>query len=68
MTDPFAYTIKSFCEAHRISRPNFYAMLAQGTAPKVTMLGQRKIILAEDAAAFREKKAQRWLNPQAYAE
>jgi hypothetical protein len=43
-------------------------MLAKGTAPKVTMLGQRKIILAEDAAAFREKKAERWLNPQACAE
>jgi len=48
-----AATIPEFCAAHRISRAFFYELAKQGKAPRVTSLGARRIIFAEDAAAWR---------------
>ena len=49
-----AYTIKEFCEAHRISRAMFYVLQRAGLGPKVMDAG-RKIITTEAAAEWRRK-------------
>jgi predicted site-specific integrase-resolvase len=51
-----AFTIKEFCDAHRISRSHFYEMEKKGLAPVITNLNGKLIILAEAAATWRRKR------------
>jgi hypothetical protein len=48
-----AFTIKEFCKAHRISVSYYYELKKLGRAPREMMLGTRRIISAEAAAAWR---------------
>jgi hypothetical protein len=44
---------KEFCKAHRISVSYYYELKKLGRAPREMMLGTRRIISAEAAAAWR---------------
>jgi hypothetical protein len=48
-----AFTIQEFCKAHRISVSYYYELKKLGRAPREIMLGTRRIISAEAAAAWR---------------
>jgi hypothetical protein len=50
---PVAFTVKEFCEAHRISVSYYYELKKLGRAPREMMFGTRRIISAEAAAAWR---------------
>jgi len=52
-----AFTVAEFCEAHRISRSWLYAEWKGGRGPKVKLIGSKKIITAEAAAAWRNADA-----------
>ena len=54
--DPPAYTIPEFCEAHRIGRSLFYALVTAGRGPAVTKLGNRAVILGEAAREWRRAR------------
>jgi predicted DNA-binding transcriptional regulator AlpA len=43
------FTLREFCNAHRISRATFYNLLNRGTAPKVMRVG-RKVMVSREAA------------------
>lgn len=47
------YDIKSFCEAHRISRALFYKLIKEGKGPTVVKVNRRTLITAEAAAEWR---------------
>ena len=50
-----AYTVKEFCDAYRISKPNFYRMVRNGTAPQsIKIIGTRRIPISA-AKAWEEK-------------
>jgi hypothetical protein len=49
------YTIQEFCDAHAISRAGFYNLQLNDKAPRITMIGSKKLISEEDAAAWRAK-------------
>jgi hypothetical protein len=51
--DRAAYTIDEFCEAHRISRSRFYALLRDGRGPRVMRVDSRIRISKEAAADWR---------------
>jgi hypothetical protein len=51
-----AYSVQEFCERHRISRPFFYKLLAQGLGPRVLRLGSRTLVTREAAAAWRAER------------
>jgi hypothetical protein len=51
-----AFTIQEFCDAHRISRSQFYELEKKGLAPVVTNLGGKLVIMAEAATAWRRKR------------
>jgi hypothetical protein len=54
-----AFTIAEFCEAHRISRSKLYQLINAGIGPRIIKIGQKRIISAEAAAAWRaEREAQ----------
>jgi hypothetical protein len=50
-----AYTIKEFCEAHRISRSMLYKLWAEGIGPRFLHAGKRVIITTEAAADWRRE-------------
>jgi predicted DNA-binding transcriptional regulator AlpA len=52
-TLPLCFSVKEFCAAHRISVSYYYELKKQGRAPREMMLGTRRIISAEAAAAWR---------------
>jgi hypothetical protein len=52
---PVAYTISEFCEAHRISRAQYYVLRKKGQGPDETHLGGRVIITSESAARWRKR-------------
>jgi hypothetical protein len=54
-----AYTLKEFCQAHRISRAFYYELKEQGKGPVESRLSPRgKIIISvESAARWREQRA-----------
>jgi len=47
------FDVKSFCEAHRISRALFYKLINEGKGPKVVKVNRRTLITAEAAAEWR---------------
>jgi len=51
---PKAHSIKTFCEAHDISRNLFYTLKKQGLAPKMIALGKRRLITEEAATEWRQ--------------
>ena len=52
-TEPAAYTITSFFEAHGISRGFYYKLDKQGLGPRYKQVGTRRIISKESAAEWR---------------
>jgi hypothetical protein len=54
-----AYTLKEFCEAHRISPAFFYQLRRLGLAPRVMRgLGSKQIISGEEAARWRRERTE----------
>jgi hypothetical protein len=51
-----AYTIGEFCEAHRISRSQFYLMLKGGDGPMLMRVGRQSRISVEAAANWRRAR------------
>lgn len=48
-----AFSVSEFCEIHSVSRSLFYKLLNQGNGPRLSKVGNRTLITAEDAAAWR---------------
>jgi hypothetical protein len=48
-----AMSVSAFCEAHGISRGTFYNLKLRGVAPKSMLVGRRRLVSAEAAAAWR---------------
>jgi hypothetical protein len=55
---PVAYTISEFCKAHRLSESFYYELRQSGCGPREIVLGSRRLISAEDAAAWRRERAE----------
>jgi hypothetical protein len=53
-----AYSIKQFCALHGISIDTYFRMQRQGLGPVVMKVGQRTLISAEAAAAWRRAREQ----------
>jgi hypothetical protein len=51
-----AYTISEFCEAHRISRSQFYVMQKAGDGPMLMRVGRQSRISVEAAASWRRTR------------
>ena len=51
-----AFTIQEFCDAHRLSRSQFYELEKRRLAPVVTDLGGKFVIMSEAAAAWRRRR------------
>lgn len=47
------FTIREFCEAHRISRALFYKLAGENRAPKSFHVGHRRLISEESASEWR---------------
>jgi hypothetical protein len=57
---PFcAFTIDEFVRAHKISRGKFQLMRKAGEGPEILMLGRRRLITVEAAAAWRKQMTRR---------
>jgi hypothetical protein len=54
-----AFSIGEFCDAHRISRAQYYKLKARGLAPAETRVLDKVIITSESAAAWRRKHTAR---------
>lgn len=55
MTIKLAFSVTEFCEAHSLSRSLFYKLLTQGKGPRLSKVGNRTLITAEDAADWRRR-------------
>jgi hypothetical protein len=53
---PVAFSIREFCEAHRISEAFYYDLRNTGRGPREMVLGTRRIISAEAAADWRRER------------
>jgi hypothetical protein len=51
-----AYTIREFCDAHRISKSTFYNLRKQGLSPEEAHVRDRVIITMEAAARWRRAR------------
>jgi predicted DNA-binding transcriptional regulator AlpA len=51
-----AFTVREFCDAHRISRSMLYKLWAQGTGPRIIKIGTKILISAEAAADWRRER------------
>jgi hypothetical protein len=51
-----AYSIREFCEAHRISIDTYFRMQRLGLGPAIMKVGHRTLISAEAAAAWRRAR------------
>jgi hypothetical protein len=49
-----ASTLDEFCASHGLSKPMLYKLWKQGIGPKFMIIGSRRLISAESAAAWRE--------------
>jgi hypothetical protein len=47
------YTIRTFCEAHKLSQAMYFKLKADKRGPRETAVGSRRYISFEDAAAWR---------------
>lgn len=50
-----ATSIFEFCKAHGISRATFYNLRHRGQAPKTLVVGRRRLVSADAAAAWRRQ-------------
>ncbi len=50
-----ATSIASFCKSHGISRATFYNLKQRGQAPKTLLVGRRRLVSADAAAAWRSQ-------------
>jgi predicted DNA-binding transcriptional regulator AlpA len=50
-----ATSIDAFCKAHGISRATFYNLRQRGQAPKTLIVGRRRLVSAQAAAAWRRQ-------------
>ena len=55
---PAAFSIAEFCKAHRISESMYFKMRAQGLGPVEMIVGTRRLISWEAAAAWRRAREQ----------
>jgi predicted DNA-binding transcriptional regulator AlpA len=53
-----AFSVSEFCEAHSISRSLFYKLLSNGKGPRLSRVGNRRLVTAEDAAEWRRSLAE----------
>jgi hypothetical protein len=53
---PLAFSIREFCEAHRISQAFYYDLRNSGRGPREMVLGTRRVISAEAAADWRRER------------
>jgi hypothetical protein len=51
-----AFSIREFCAAHRISQSMYFKLRNMGLGPREMMVGSRKIISIEAAAAWRRAR------------
>jgi hypothetical protein len=51
-----AFTIKEFCQAHRISQSMFFKLRNQGLGPREMVVGSRRLISVEAAAEWRRAR------------
>jgi hypothetical protein len=51
-----AFSVPEFCDAHRISKAQYYLLKAQGLAPVEMVVGGRRIISYEAAAQWRRER------------
>jgi hypothetical protein len=51
-----AFTVREFCEAHRISQAKYYEMKKEGWGPVEMEVGRRRLISFEAAAEWRRKR------------
>ncbi len=58
MSQHHVFDIKSFCDAHKISRSFLYKLIAEGNGPRLMKLGRRTLISAESAAEWRAQMEQ----------
>jgi hypothetical protein len=52
------YTIRAFCEAHKLSQAMYFKMKAEKRGPRETAVGARRYITFEDAALWRAAQQQ----------
>ena len=50
------YSVREFCEAHRISKNQYYKLKRQGLGPREMQLGGKIVISLESAAAWRRAR------------
>ena len=53
---PAAFSIDEFCRAHRISPSMYFKLRAQGLGPVEMIVGTRRLVSAEAAAAWRRQR------------
>jgi hypothetical protein len=53
--EPDAYTVREFCQAHRISISTYHKLRKQGRGPRIIQPGAQARITREAAAAWREQ-------------
>jgi predicted DNA-binding transcriptional regulator AlpA len=53
-----AHSVAEFCRAHGISRAHFYNLMKRGLAPKTLVVGRRRLVADESAAAWRRSMEQ----------
>jgi hypothetical protein len=53
---PAWYSIREFCQAHRLSVSMFFKLRAQGLAPRETAVGARRYVSVEAAARWRAER------------
>jgi hypothetical protein len=51
-----AFTVREFCEAHRISPAKYYEMKKEGWGPVEMSVGRRRLISYEAASLWRRKR------------
>jgi len=53
-----AYSITEFCQAHRLSESMYFKLRGQGLGPDEMIVGRRRMISVEAAAAWRREREQ----------
>jgi hypothetical protein len=56
MAQPASYTIREFCEAHRIAPATYFILQREGTGPRVYRVGRKVLISLEAAADWRAQR------------
>ena len=49
---PAVYSVKTFCDAHDITKVTFYKLLKDGTAPRIMKVGARTLIPEAELRKF----------------